>query len=60
MNAAAVIKLERCMRVCKLKMTKITDPSIKTSLPPNGRFRADMLDMLSTYGDMQVFALPCQ
>lgn len=53
MNSVAGVRIDRCMRMCKLKMSKIPDPIIKMSMTPS-EFRAPCMGMQSTGGDMLV------
>lgn len=56
MDLAATSRLDRCMRVCKIKIEKVQDRSVKPIRPTPQQiqhFNPDIFQMLSTYGDQQ-------
>jgi hypothetical protein len=56
MDLAATSRLDRCMRVCKIKIEKVQDRSVKPIRPTPQQiqnFSPEILHMLSTYGDQQ-------
>lgn len=50
MDRFASIRIDRCMRMCRLKMTKTPDPVVKHNVPP-AAFCRSAFDMLGTMGD---------
>jgi hypothetical protein len=54
MDSVASARLDRCMRICKLKMTRVPDPMVRMSAAATtpGAFWAGALGMPSTHGDL--------
>ena len=50
LDSVASSKIDRCMRICRLKMAKTPDPVCRVCINPT-EFSQNSLDMFSTYGD---------